>query len=153
MLVTAKSLREGMIIQDKKSYGGDPWRITSIRLGVSMMGKHAAFVGVQGKWIYGGPHDTTTPTAYFPATKKVGVRPETRHNPRQVDADEDIRIDVFMEDDVTGAWVKETTCTLAEFFAVNETVTRKEIRPLLFMRGQYVDGGGASARWKIAFAK
>ena len=78
---------------------------------------------------------------------------DTRRNPRQIDADEDIRIDVFMEDDVTGAWAKEATCTLAEFFAENETVTRKEVRPLLFMRGQYVDGGGAHARWKIAFAK
>ena len=77
----------------------------------------------------------------------------TRANPRQIDADEDIRIDVFMEDDATGAWVKEATCTLADFFRENETVTRKEVRPLLFMRGQFVGGGGASARWKIAFAK
>lgn len=76
-----------------------------------------------------------------------------RRNPRQVDDDKDILIDIFTEGDVTGRWVKETTCTLAEFFAENETVDRDEVRPKLFMRGQYVDGGGASVLWKIAFAK
>lgn len=76
-----------------------------------------------------------------------------RRNPRQIDDDKDILIDIFTEGDGSERWVKETTCTLAEFFAENETVDRDEVRPKLFMRGQYVDGGGASVLWKIAFHK
>lgn len=81
----------------------------------------------------------------------VAMMNRRRRNPRQIDSDDTILMDVWLEDEA-GKWQHEATCTLADFFRENDAIDRKTFRPSLFMVGQYVERD-ADPAWKISFHK
>lgn len=84
-----------------------------------------------------------------------GTMQNTVSRRRNPDADPATRLRIYTEDPITGKWEPDAECTLGEFLAANESlpVGHDLFTRRLFMRGQYVGGGGAYARWKVAIVR